>query len=388
MWRNYEEVFDLAVVRGVPVAATNGGLMEYRDRVWRPIESPAGLRSIEAVDPFVVRTAAGNLLTAGAQGWTPLASWAGEARPHDVVLLAGAFLSDSVHPYSALSEGGVDLLGTNGGLFRVKQGKWERESLPTAMPVTRPNGIAKVGQDYVIGGIGGLYLGRPGAWRQIAQDSVRQILEDGSDVWVVHGSGELDRLDPQDDLIYPDVLTGNSRRPWTSCVGRCGSLLLFGSGGGWMEHADPARECFPTELQGDVVLAIAGRDKIRWIGTQKSGVLRYGAGPVKRWNPGNGLDDTWVTSLCQTRDGLIVGTMHSGIFRIVGDWISRLSSPTHRVTCVTKWQGALVVGGMDGAWMQRDGGWTPLPTHGEETTSISAIERRLCVTTNCGVYFL
>ena len=155
-----------------------------------------------------------------------------------------------------------------------------------------------------------------------------------------------------------------------------------------MDYTEPARESFPRELRGDVVMAISGYGKTRWIGTQKNGVLRFGSGPVRRWNPGNGLDDTWVTSLCRFDNGMVVGTMHAGLFRIVGDTISRVASPTLRITQVVAWRGTLVVGGMDGAWVKRGLKWESLATDGEETTSISVIAGQLCVTTNCGAYLL
>jgi len=168
-----------------------------------------------------------------------------------------------------------------------------------------------------------------------------------------------------------------------------GKLMLLGGLGGWAEHTDPLTEYYPPELAKDVVTAIAGRDRIRWVGTEQSGVLRFGQLGVHRWNPGNGLEDAWVTSLCKTPAGLVVGTLHSGLFIIVGDKIKRFPSPTMRVTQLGVWKGALVVGGMNGAWIRHGNAWNSLKTNGEETTSIIQIEReRLAITTASGVYLL
>jgi len=145
-------------------------------------------------------------------------------------------------------------------------------------------------------------------------------------------------------------------------------------------------ERFPPELAKDVVTAIAGRDGVRWIGTEQSGVIRFGSAGIRRWNPGNGLTDTWVTSLCRIPAGLVVGTMHAGLFEIVGDRIKAISSPTQRVTQVTLWSGQLVAGGMDGSWILRGARWMALPTHGEETTSIGEVGGRLTITTATSVY--
>jgi hypothetical protein len=255
------------------------------------------------------------------------------------------------------------------------------------MPASRPNGIAEVGGTYVVGGMNGLFVGVPGRWKEVCSDAIRQVFRAGNVVWVVHGSGALDKIDPKADQLFPDILTGTSKRPWTSCVGSVDGRLLFGGMGGWSERSEPLLERFPPELGKDVVTAVAGRDSVRWIGTEQSGVIRFGPNGIRRWNPGNGLTDTWVTSLCRSPGGLIVGTLHSGLFLIVGDRISKLPSPTQRVTQVAIWNGALAVGGMDGAWLQRGNKWTPLDTHDEETTSITAVDNRLAVTTASGIYF-
>ena len=76
------------------------------------------------------------------------------------------------------------------------------------------------------------------------------------------------------------------------------------------------------------------------------------------------------TSLClQSPKGLIVGTATEGLFVLNGDAIHPVQSPTRRITKLCLWRGRLVVGGMDGAWVEASGGWDQLPTDCEETTA-------------------
>jgi hypothetical protein len=162
---------------------------------------------------------------------------------------------------------------------------------------------------------------------------------------------------------------------------------MFGGLGGWVERGNTQAEQYPPELSGDVVTAIACRSGIRWVGTQASGVLKFDEKGVKRFNPGTGLPDPWVTALCHTPQGLVVGTAHHGIFRITGDTILALNGPSQRVSALAMWRGRLVVGGMDGAWIQHGRLWMPLPTQGEETTSIAQVGDRMAITTAAGMYF-
>lgn len=402
VWRNYEEIFDLANVGGGVLAATNGGLVEYDGSAWKPVPSPSGLRSIDQIRPLEVTTASGRTFVQDGQTWS---SCIEGGRVHDLssgigidprhtwptvqqMLKIDVPAPPPAHAYSLLQRWSEYFAGTSDGLYRNTGGEWRRQFLPTQMPLSRPNGVAEVNGTFVVGGLGGLFVGRPGDWKQAAGDAIRQIYRVGTDVWVVHGNGALDKIDPNGDQLYPDLLSGNSRRPWTSCVAQCGNFLLFGGMGGWSEWKDSISEKFPPEIASDIVTAIAGRDEIRWVGTEKSGIVRFGPTGVHRWNPGNGLTDTWVTSLCRTPSGLVVGTLHAGLFRIFGDKIAPLSSPTQRVTQLGLLKGALVVGGMDGAWIHRGAKWAALGTHREETTSITQAEGRLAITTASGIYFL
>jgi hypothetical protein len=408
VWRNYEEVFDLAVSDHGLLAATNGGLLELESGRWVAVPSPTGLRSIVTLAPLAVDTASGKSFrvrwpdTAVDQrgsereraAWRQVADTQ-NGRPDTLKAAPGRRTLSSPlagvtgHVYAKLESGGASYAGTSNGLWRGRGGSWTREALPSKLPgsLSRPNGLAVVSGQYVIGGLGGFFTGRPGDWTEISADAIRQVCAQDGQAWVVHGNGALDRVDVATGRLYPDILAGAAPRAWTSCIGQAGKTLLFGGQGGWVERSNTLVPHFPPELKDDVVLSITGRDTVRWIGTEQSGVLRFGPTGIHRFNPGNGLTDTWVTSLLLTPSGLFVGTLHAGLFRIVGDRVEPLSSPTRRVTQLGLWNGALVVGGMDGAWIRSGPSWKPLGTGSEETTCVSTEGHRLVVTTVAGVYF-
>ena len=375
----------MAQVEGAVLAATNGGLL----RDGRPVPSPPGLRAIESLRPLVVALSDGRRLRQEGADWVPAAP-AQRTRDLDRGLALNPgdpwplAVPPPLHAYAALRVGPALYAGTAEGLYRFDGRAWAREALPGDLPLARPNGIAKVGETYVVGGLGGLFVGRPGDWKKAGDDAIRQVAAVGKEVWAVHGNGAADKLEPAADRLYPDVLAGNARRPWTSCVGWEGEAPLFGGLGGWSERAGGGR--FPAELKNDVVTALAGRDGVRWVGAQKSGLFRFRGGQVYRWNPGNGLPDTWVTALLRTPSGLVVGTAHRGLFRVVGDRIAPMASPSPRVTSLGRWRERLVVGGMDGAWIANGSAWAPL-VRGEEATSVAALGDRLAVTTAAGAFF-
>ena len=388
VWRSYDEVFDLALDGGSVLAATNGGLL----RDGRPVPSPSGLRAIVGLRPLSVRRADGVVVGLQPGGFPMTAPERTRDLDHGLALDPGdpwpGPVPPPAHAYAALRLGADLLAGTSEGLYRFSGGRWTRQILPGDLPLARPNGIAEAQGTYVIGGLGGLYVGHPGMWRKATDAAIRQVASVGGEIWAVHGDGALDKVDPVGDRLYPDVLAGNARRPWTSCVGGDGRRALFGGQGGWAEQGTGAR--FPKELRGDVVTVTTGRLDVRFVGSQKAGLFRFrfrGA-EVRRWNPGNGLKDPWVTALLPTPQGLVVGTARGGLFRLFGERLSPLAGPTQRVAALALWHGRLVVGGMDGAWIASGAGWRDLGTGGEETTSVTPLKGRLAVTTAAGAFFL
>ncbi|MFI5385626.1 MAG: hypothetical protein ACHQ50_05835 [Fimbriimonadales bacterium] len=296
--------------------------------------------------------------------------------------------------YALLATGDRLIAGTPSGIFEFAGGKWTQDPLPSNIPTLRPQGIAITGSDIVLGGLSGLYVrrsvsqGSSTRWSQVSKEPVRQVLESGREAWVLYGSGAVDKLDlAQNRLVY-DAINEGAKRPWTSCLASAQGMVVFGSQGGWIERVKTdLGEHYFADINKDIVTAAAARGSIRWMGTQKAGLLRYGQGPVKLWNPGNGLTDTWVTALLLTREGLYVATAGEGLFLVKRDTIEPVASPTQRPRQLALYKGAIVVGGMDGAWIQEGSGWRPLATNGEETTAIVA-GTRLVICTAAGVYFL
>ncbi len=389
VWRNYDEVFDFATVRGAPVAATNGGLLRWDGAQWLPLSSPAGVRRILSADPLMIQLSDERVLRQDGEGWTVVTSDTARSqdRPDAASYKLGA--PPPGYIYCSIRDGDSLLAGTSEGIFRSTADGWRREEVPTAMPVSRPNGFARLGGDTLVGGLGGAWVGFPMHWEQISKQPVRQILGVGSDAWIVYGNGAVDKVDLSAERLYPDVFYGAVKRPWCSCVAQVGDSLAFGGQGGWMERGANLTERYPKEIDGDVVMAIAGRDGIRWIGTQKTGLLRFARGRLAAWNPGNGLQDTWVTSLCLAPpEGLFVGTATGGLYRLMGDSISPVDCPTKRITHLALWHDRLVVGAMDGAFLRDGDSWRELPTGAEETTALDQVGHDLVVTTASGVHFV
>jgi len=354
VWRNYEDALDLKVSGETLLVTTSSGAVALPH-----VFPEEGLKaSVQRIDPT--------------------RSWTDQVR--DLV-------APPAPAYCLLRFANTCLAGTANGLYQWGKESWVRKALPSKSPLKRANGITRFGDRYVVGGLGGLYIGYPGAWQQVAPDSIRQVVKIDGYAWIVHGSGAVDKLDPIKARLFPDVLAGQASRPWTSCVGSSGNTVLLGGSGGWCERSAKNIDCFDQALDGDVVTAIEGEGARRWVGTQKNGLIEITRKGKKFWNPGNGLVDTWVTALARCPRGLYIGT-HSGLFLLANGRMNGLPSPTSRITALKVTQGKLFIGGMDGAWVQSPLGTKALPTHGEETTSITVEGRNLMLTTSQGIYFL
>ncbi len=211
------------------------------------------------------------------------------------------------------------------------------------LPLSRPFGYAEVGETRVIGGISGLFVGKPGSWVQASRHSVKQIEAKDGSAWVRMGNGAVDRLDIAANRHYHDVLFGSSRRPWVSVIGIAGKTVLFGGHGGWMETSGGEHtDSYPPELKGQVVTAIQGLGQMRWIGTQKSGLWEFGA-KTKRFGLAAGLDDPWITGLAHDGAKLWIGTASDGLYTLTGQKITKEPCPFDRVRSLALFNGRPLV---------------------------------------------
>lgn len=352
IWRNYEYVEGVDYHNGRLVVSTRGGNLERgSDGIFRPSAlQVAASRKVEFRGTRVVLDEFSSRL-----GGLPDA----ETLP----ALGQALASD-----------GKNLIaGTIGGLYELRGRTWTRIQLPSQLPGDRPQALEFSSGKYIVGGIDGLYTGTPGHWTRVRDVAVKSLINWQGAIWALMSDGSVSKLDLKRNALATDVLYGSFKRPWTASISVQPTVLLFGGHGGWGEKFSSGKiaETYLPQLDGDIVTAVVASGDVRWVATQKSGLLRVRKGKVEHvWNPGTGLSDTWVTALVKTSRGLIVGTASSGLFLVKNDQIASLPSPTKSIRTMAFYGGGLIVGGLEGAWRQTSAGWAPLPTDSEETTFI------------------
>ena len=118
-------------------------------------------------------------------------------------------------------------------------------------PYPRVHGYASVNGVGYVGGLRGMARGTPGKWQILSRSAVRQVEQVGDSIWVLYGSGAVDKIEPRLDRLTYDVLAGAAKRPWTSCLSSRGDTVYFGGLGGWAEKT-PKRlvEHYPKEMDG------------------------------------------------------------------------------------------------------------------------------------------
>lgn len=229
------------------------------------------------------------------------------------------------------------------------------------LPLSRPFGYAEIGETRIIGGISGLFVGKPGSWVQASRHSVKQIEAKDGSAWVRMGNGAVDRLDIAENRHYHDVFFGASRRPWVSVIGFAGETLLFGGHGGWVEKSDKGvhSDTYPAELMGHVVTAIHGHGRTRWIGTQKSGLWEFG-GRVRHFGLAAGLDDPWITGLAHDGAKLWIGTASDGLYTLMGEKVTKEACPFARVRSLALFNGRPLVATDLGTFLSDGKTWRQL----------------------------
>lgn len=231
------------------------------------------------------------------------------------------------------------------------------------LPLARPFAYAETGGKQIVGGLGGLHIGSPGNWVHADEASIKQIEVDSSgNAWIRLGDGAVDKVDVKANRHWHDVLFGSSRRPWVSVIGLGGKTMLFGGHGGWMEKTGDGElvDFYPKELQGEVVTAILGRGKDRWIGTQKSGLWRFSGYKIERFGLAAGLNDPWVTAVFHDGKKLWLGLADDGIYSLSSGKLSRQESPFKRVRGLSFWKGSLVAATDIGVFLRQGEVWKRL----------------------------
>lgn len=383
-WRSHAEVYELAVQDGTLFAKTSGGVMTLRDGGWVVTESMPDA----SPPPDVSAKGDGAFLSATTQYQDKLIAsfWGGKS----IYAVDGKDATElfprppAEGDYALASAAGLLYAGTNRGLFVRAGNEWKRIDLGGELPFARVHGIAQSGSRYVVGGIEGLVIGMPGNWKELSGEPVRQLLQSGTDVWVLYGSGAVDKLTASGQL-YSDVLHGAAKRPWTSSLATTDGGVLLGGNGGWVEKGKAFEEQYPAGLSGEVTTAILARAGALFVGTQGKGLLRLDNGRETWVNPGTGLQDTWVTAMCLDGATPMAATATAGLFKI-GSRAEKVTTPSDKLRHLAVYKGKLVIGALDGAWIRQGASWEKLETESLETTCLSVIGSDLWVGTPRGLF--
>jgi len=384
-WSCNAEVYELAQENGVLFARTSGGIVSIEnDSVRRASKMPMS-ESKPTVD--VPGDGAFVSATADYEGKLIASYWGGKM----VFAVDGKSLSPLFErpaaqgDYVFLAVDDVLYAGTNNGLFARKANKWIRIELGGELPFPRVHGMAKVGSKYVLGGIEGVAVGNPGNWNYVSREPVRQILQVGHDIWILYGSGAVDKL-TADGKLYADVLYGAAKRPWSSSLSGDAGDVLMGGHGGWIRKGASFTETYPAELSGEVVTAILAKGATTFIGTQAKGLAIVNGSKVQWINPGVGLSDTWVTCIATHNGKLLVATASAGLFELRGNRAVPIPSPSTKLRNMALHKGDLVIGALDGAWIRSGAEWRKLNTDSLETTAITTIDNELWIGTPAGIF--
>jgi hypothetical protein len=385
-WRSHSEVYELAIQDNSLFAKTSGGILKLENGNWRDSQSmPEGPPQFD-----VAAKGDGAFVSATAKHEHKLIAsfWGGKH-----ILEINGENATALFPrpptegdYALASVAGLLYAGTNRGLYVRAGSDWKRVDLGGELPFARVHGIARSGDRHVIGGIEGVSVGVPGDWKSISSEPVRTVYQSGNDVWIVYGSGAVDKL-AADGALHSDVLYGAAKRAWTSSIGSSsdGGVVLGGLGG-WVRKGKTFAETYPAGLQGEVTTAILERGDRLLVGTQSKGLVRIANGSELWFNPGTGLSDTWVTAICFDGKDPMVVTATAGLFKIRGNRAEAVACPSQKLRHLAVYKGSLVVGALDGAWIKKGNSWEKLATDSLETTCLTVIGSELWVGTPRGLF--
>jgi hypothetical protein len=254
------------------------------------------------------------------------------------------------------------------------------------LPTERVTGVAFDGHTWLVGGLRGIFRGKPdGAfWTCFNSQAVKSIETVDGASWVIYGNGAVDKIVIDGNKLYFDVFQG-AKRPWTCSMTRVDSTLYFGGQGGWLVKSPTGdSEQYPPELKGLPVNAMTQAGGTLWMGTQ-DGVFAYRGGRLQRFGFGSGLHDIWVTAMVASEDTVVVGLAAGGLARISGDKAEEIPAPTKRVRSLYRWKGSLVLGSLDGTWLRQGTDWLSLLKG--ETYFIGELGPELVVGDPSGLHF-
>ena len=250
--------------------------------------------------------------------------------------------------------------------------------LSADMPFERVTGVSRSGAKWLVGGLRGLVLGKPGGpWQSASGQSVKQMLAAGEGTWVVYGNGAVDKVDLKTCQLYYDVLQAGAKRPWVASAYLSGKDVLLGGQGGWIVKSPSGlTETYPPELNGRPVTAIARTKGTLWVGTQDA-LFRQVGSKLTRFGFASGMPDVWVTAILPSEETVVVGLASGGLVRIVGDKAQAVPCPSLRVRLLYRWKGNLVLGALDGAWLRSGAEWQRLSDR--EATFVEEVDGELAI---------
>ncbi len=265
--------------------------------------------------------------------------------------------------------------------------KVSKEFSKQELPFERINGISMSGSKWIVGSMRGLYIGTPGAdWKKISDQSIRQVITTKGEAWALYGNGSVDKLDVKNNRLYYDVLHGAVKRPWVGSISTIGEKTCFGGSGGWFEKLGEKSlaESYPEILSGKHITSVSGMATERFLGTQ-DGLFVSNGREVKRLGFGDGLADVWITSVVPKEKSIFVGTYNGGLYAYHDGKLQQIDTPSKKIRNLLVWRNQLVVGTLEGSWIQEGKSWTPLSKG--ETTFLSSVGDSLVVGTPASVTF-
>ena len=260
-----------------------------------------------------------------------------------------------------------------------------KEFTKQELPFERINGISVLGSKWVVGSMRGLYLGSPGTkWEKVSDQSIRQVASTKAGTWVLYGNGAVDKLDVASNRLYYDVLHGAVKRPWVGSLSVNGASLCFGGSGGWFEKLGEKSltETYPDELKGKEVTVVASDGTIKLLGTQ-DGLFAVGTSKTKRFGFGDGLADVWITAMAKQGNSVVIGTYSGGLYSLTDGNLKKMDAPSTKVRSLLVWRNWIVLGGLDGAWIQTGHSWNKLTI--SETTFLNGTAESLMIGTPSSV---